>query len=74
MSITRRTVLYLTITVALALGGRGLDARAQDRGPAIGKPIPHNLEVRDQRGQARGFKTLTGKRGLLLLFSRSLDW
>ncbi len=74
MSITRRTALYLAITFALALGGRGLDAQAQDLGPAIGKPIPHSLEVPDQRGEARSFKTLTGTRGLLLLFSRSLDW
>jgi hypothetical protein len=41
---------------------------------SIGKAIPHNLAVLDQTDQVRNFKALTAKKGLILLFSRSLAW
>lgn len=40
----------------------------------VGKVIPHMLEVPDQSDQIRGFESLTRTKGLILLFSRSLQW
>lgn len=45
-----------------------------DRGPLVGEPIPHRLAATDQTGAARTFESLKGERGLILVFSRSLDW
>ncbi|MBT4703485.1 MAG: hypothetical protein HOB79_20620, partial [Rhodospirillaceae bacterium] len=44
------------------------------RGPKVGAKIPHTLKVRDQANQYRDFKSLARRRGLIILFSRSLDW
>jgi cytochrome oxidase Cu insertion factor (SCO1/SenC/PrrC family) len=52
-------------------------ASAQDRlerGPKVGAAIPHSLAATDQYGKARDFASLAGRRGLILLFTRSLDW
>ncbi len=43
-------------------------------GPAAGAPIPHDLAARDQHGQERDFKSLARRRGLVILFAKSLDW
>ena len=43
-------------------------------GPKIGSQIPHNLKVRDQNNKYQDFMSLARKRGLIVLFSRSLDW
>ncbi len=67
---------YLALAV-LALAMLAAPAGAQDRlerGPKIGMAIPHPLTVTDQHGVARDFASLGGKRGLILLFTRSLDW
>ncbi len=45
-----------------------------DKGPRVGETIPHSLAVRDQHNQHRDFKSLARRRGLILMFSRSLDW
>ena len=45
-----------------------------DKGPRVGQPIPHSLAVRDHADRRQDFKSLAGRRGLILLFSRSLDW
>ncbi|MEE8445770.1 MAG: hypothetical protein V3S44_10500 [Alphaproteobacteria bacterium] len=45
-----------------------------DVGPAIGATIPHRLTMPDQTGTQRNFRTLRGKKGLILMFSRSFDW
>ncbi len=42
-------------------------------GPAVGAPLPA-LSALDQRGVARDFASLGGKRGLLLFVNRSADW
>lgn len=42
-------------------------------GPEVGESIPA-FEAIDQSGTARDFASLTGERGLLLLFYRSADW
>ena len=44
-----------------------------DRGPAVGQPLPA-FEAKDQDGTARGFASLKGQKGLVLLFYRSADW
>jgi hypothetical protein len=36
--------------------------------------IPQPLAARDQNGKAQDFASLTGARGLVLLFARSLNW
>lgn len=43
-------------------------------GPKVGVKIPHDLKTVDQNGQHQDFKTLARKRGLLILFTRSVDW
>jgi hypothetical protein len=45
-----------------------------DIGPAIGASIPHQLTARDYTGTQRNFGNLRGKKGLILMFSRSFDW
>ena len=44
------------------------------KGPGVGEAIPHSLGASDQNGRHRNFKSLARRRGLILLFSRSLDW
>ena len=44
------------------------------KGPLVGEKIPHSLAVPDQNNQHRDFKSLARRRGLILMFSRSLDW
>lgn len=43
-------------------------------GPKIGSALPHSLKAQDQNSQYRDFKSLARKRGLIVMFSRSLDW
>ena len=43
-------------------------------GPAVGTKIPHDLKTVDHQNQHQDFKSLAHSRGLVILFSRSLDW
>lgn len=43
-------------------------------GPAVGAKIPHDLKSVDHQNQHQDFKSLAHSRGLVILFSRSLDW
>jgi hypothetical protein len=43
-------------------------------GPAVGMKIPHDLKTVDHQNQHQDFKSLAHSRGLVILFSRSLDW
>jgi len=45
-----------------------------DKGPKVGAALPHSLAAEDQNGRAQDFASLKGTRGLILLFSRSLNW
>ena len=59
----------LALSLALLCGiGSALAA-----GPEVGETVP-DFEAVDQSGKARNFASLTGERGLLLLFFRSADW
>ena len=72
-------LLYLMTVFALpTVGASGaFAANAVDelrQGPKVGMAIPHSLKAPDQNKQERDFKSLARKRGLIILFSRSLDW
>ena len=43
-------------------------------GPAVGAKISHDLKTVDHQNQHQDFKSLAHSRGLVILFSRSLDW
>lgn len=43
-------------------------------GPKVGTKIPHDLSTVDPDGQHRDFKSLARARGLIVLFTRSVDW
>lgn len=66
------------IALALTLPRPGAFAAGEldtlDNGPAVGTAIPHQLEAPDQRNEIRDFSSLTGKNGLIVLFSRSFEW
>ena len=58
-------------------GGHALAAGAVDQlrqGPKIGTAMADLVRASDQAGHARDFGSLRGKRGLVLMFSRSFDW
>ena len=74
-SILRAGLAAVAATIILA--SPGLQANPYDPvkiGPAVGTTIPRDLTARDQHGQERNFKALAHKRGLVILFSKSLDW
>ena len=45
-----------------------------DQGLKVGQTIPLALSAPDQNGKTLSLKALTGRSGLILLFTRSLDW
>ena len=63
-------VLILAPPPALAAGA--VDQRTD--GPAVGTSVGALIAAKDQTGAARDFPSLRGKKGLILLFSRSFDW
>lgn len=40
----------------------------------VGGTIPHTLNLQDSTGKTRNFSDLTGKKGMVLVFVRSVDW
>ena len=67
----------LLLGAGLVLGSAGAQAAGDalaDRGPKVGPVIPHMLKTVDHRNQNQDFKSLARKRGLIILFSRSLSW
>ena len=60
--------------VLLLIAGVAPPVAAADRGPMIGKAAPHPLTLKDQTGDLRDRENLTGRRGLIILFTRSFDW
>jgi len=65
-------VLAVTALIGAASLHHPSDAAAET--VTVGKVIPSQLEVPDQSDQVRGFETLRGTKGLVMLFSRSLAW
>jgi peroxiredoxin len=64
---------FLVFRVPGAAAGQATDVKAEI-GPAIGTSLSSLLIFSDQGGAARDFSSLTGKAGLILIFSRSLSW
>jgi peroxiredoxin len=57
----------------MLLLGAALLAAAISTGPDAGARIP-DFSLPDQTGQVRGFASLKGPKGLVLVFFRSADW
>lgn len=66
--------LALALALASPLPAAAGEHDRPDRGPEVGAPIPHSLRALDQEGRYRDFKALARRRGLIILFARSLDW
>ncbi|MDA0653230.1 MAG: hypothetical protein O3C49_08140 [Proteobacteria bacterium] len=68
--------LFIIAALAVPVGGAqaagAIDTLKQ--GPKVGSQAPHTPKVRDQNNQYHDFMSLARKRGLIVLFSRSLDW
>ena len=62
--------LFAAASPALAAGA--VDERLD--GPAVGASVGALVAAADQAGAAREFGSLRGRKGLILLFSRSFDW
>ena len=62
--------LRFRITIALLACAGGLNGQP---GPAVGVKVP-DFEAVDQNGQTRTLQSLTGRKGLMLVFYRSADW
>lgn len=58
----------------LPLGAVAQTGDVFDKGPKVGEAIPHKLAAADQNGTDQSFESLTGDRGLIILFTRSFDW
>lgn len=68
------TVVALGATLDPQLGpGSPPPVPVEQRGPAIGEPIPQ-IDAVDQFGRRHTLATLAGPKGLVLLFVRSADW
>ncbi len=59
----------LVMTVYAVKAGDDLD-----QGLKIGQTTPLSMSTPDQNGDMHSLKALTGRSGLILLFTRSLDW
>ncbi len=59
--------------LALSLATVALAADPLPTGPAVGASIPA-LEVKDLNGKTQTLASLTGPKGLMLVFFRSADW
>ena len=69
--------LYVIAALAVPVGGaQAADAvdNLRQLGPTVGSQVPQSIKVPDQNNQYQTFKSLARKRGLIVLFSRSLDW
>lgn len=69
LGLTLLTLAFLTSLIQAAPSYDKLK-----RGPKIGSVLPHSLNAKDQTGATRSFKSITGEKGLILLFSRSVGW
>ncbi len=71
-----RTLCTMFLVVALAAPGASAAERHDTlaKGPRVGDRIPHSLAAADQNNKHQDFKSLARRRGLVLMFSRSLDW
>ena len=40
----------------------------------VGETLPHDLALKDKNGEVQSFETLSGEKGVVLVFVRSADW
>lgn len=73
-AVLRAALVAALFAMPVAARAGGGDYDGLDKGPRIGAMIPLPLAAMDQLGKARDFGSLRGRRGLILLFSRSLGW
>lgn len=66
--------VVLAFALAFPMSAAAGEHDRPDRGPEVGAPIPHSLRALDQEGRYRDFHALSRRRGLIILFARSLDW
>ena len=66
------TLAAMAMMTLLAAPSQAADTL--DQGLRVGDAIPQPFAAVDQHGAARDFASLGGRRGLILLFTRSLDW
>ena len=69
-----KTTILLLSAMLLQLGpGSPPPVPVEQRGLKVGERIPE-LDLVDQTGRSQSLTTLTGPKGLVLLFVRSADW
>jgi hypothetical protein len=68
MGAPMKSILLATVTTLVFAQGVAVKT-----GPAVGKKIPA-FEAKDQNGKTQTLKSLSGPKGLVLLFVRSADW
>ncbi len=79
MNVTRLLsagALAALVSVATAVGGAQQPAAAVDTsklGPQVGATVPA-FSGTDQFGKPQSLASLSGPKGLMLVFSRSADW
>lgn len=68
-------LLKASLCIALITGATPLaiSSDAESWGPPVGSIAPE-ISAQDQDGVTRDLPALSGKRGLLLVLSRSADW
>jgi len=66
--------LYALVLLAFPLQAGASQYDTLKAGPPVGAKIPHDLKTVDHQNQHQDFKSLAHARGLVILFSRSLDW
>jgi len=66
--------LYALVLLAFPLQATASQYDTLKAGSAVGAKIPHDLKTVDHQNQHQDFKSLAHARGLVILFSRSLDW
>lgn len=74
LSSTAFKAAAVTLALAFPFPAAAGEHDRPDRGPEVGAPIPHSLRALDQEGRYRDFHALSRRRGLIILFARSLDW
>ena len=57
-----------------AVAGPPAAAEVPDLGPVIGAAVPVAVAGVDHQGKARQFADLSGDNGMILMFSRSIEW
>jgi hypothetical protein len=67
-----RTAIIAALLAILPFAAQAEDTLHQ--GLKVGDSIPPDFMAIDQNGKARDFHSLADRKGLILLFTRSLDW